>query len=214
MLFGICRSWIKATRNSNLETASSHHLRIVLATSVELVFNFDNPNGNKLMKNALCAIAILALCGCSVRYAPRVPGFIPGYVDTQMGQYTYQVKVGEAWPKDWQDLEKFAIYRAAEITKENGHRYFSVTDASSRVSHYAVAAPTTTTTTGYVTTTGRTSYVNATSTTTGGTTGTISGGWYYLEFRIVPTEEISKYSSLTDSNSIISDLKFFIDSRR
>ena len=68
-----------------------------------------------MLKVFLVCLVIL-LAACSVRYGPRVPGFVPGYVDQQLGDSTYQVKVGEAWPKDWPDLEKFALYRAAEIT--------------------------------------------------------------------------------------------------
>jgi len=63
----------------------------------------------------LLAVSLL-LGACSVTYGPRIPGFVPGYVDSRLGENTYQVKIGEAWPKDWPDLEKFAMYRAADFT--------------------------------------------------------------------------------------------------
>ena len=164
---------------------------------------------------ALVALVVVVTgCAASVRYAPRVPGIIPGYVDQRLGEDTYQVRVGEAWPKDWQDLEKFAMYRAAELTQERGERYFAVTHASSRVSNYVIRMPTTSTTTGTVNSVGSTAFVNATTITSGGGTSTISGGWYTLEFKVIANSEIEAYRDVVDSQQIISDLSYFIDGRR
>ena len=167
-------------------------------------------------KNVITALLTLLLAGCaaSVRYAPRVPGFIPGYVDQRLGENTYQVKVGEAWPKDWPDLEKFAMYRAAEVTMQNGRRYFVVLKASSRVNSYTIPIPSTTTTTGTVNTIGSTAFINATSTTTGGGSANISGGWYIVEYMLIPDEDVGKHENVVDATAVINNLKYFIDSRR
>jgi hypothetical protein len=169
-----------------------------------------------IASRVIVVIGLLAVAGCaaSVRYAPRVPGILPGYVDQQLGKNTYQVRIGEAWPKDWADLEKFAMYRAAEITVEKDRRYFVVLNASSQVSHYAIVTPSTTTTTGTATTYGSTTYVNATSTTTGGGTATISGGWYTLDFKVVDEVDLSAYSEVVDSHMVMDDLQYFIEGRR
>jgi hypothetical protein len=168
------------------------------------------------LRKLVLLLLVLALAGCaaSVRYAPRVRGVIPGYVDQRLGEDTYQVKIGEAWPKDWQDLEKFALYRAAELTQQNGKRYFAVLDASSRVNNYTIAIPATSTTTGTVNTIGSTSYINARTTTTGGGAVNISGGWYTLEFKVVPDSAVTEHRDVVDSQEIMRDLKYFIDSRR
>lgn len=164
----------------------------------------------------LPVLASLMLVGCaaSVRYAPRVTGVLPGYVDQRLGEDTYQVKIGEAWPKDWPDLEKFAMYRAAELTQQNGMRYFSVLTASSRVTNYTVRMPTTSTTTGTANTLGGTTYLNATTTTTGGGNVNISGGWYTLEFKMISDTDMQVHGNVVDSQQIVNDLKYFIDSRR
>lgn len=154
------------------------------------------------------------LSSCSVHYGPRVPGFIPGYVDTKLGENTYQIKIGEAWPKDWPDLEKFAMYRASEITKERGLRYFIVTNASTTTSTYTVSTPETTHTTGTANVIGNNAYISTTSTTSGGDTANISGGWYILDFKVLTESDLPNYERVVDSESVMADLKYFIDSRR
>lgn len=168
------------------------------------------------LKNCFLLLIFIAVAGCaaSVRYAPRVPGFIPGYVDQRLGEDTYQVKIGEAWPKDWEDLEKFAMYRAAELTQQNGRRYFAVLNASSRVTDYAIPLPATSKTTGTISNMGSTAYVNATTTTTGGGTANISGGWYTLEFEIISDAATAERRDIVDSQRVMRDLKYFIESRR
>jgi len=152
--------------------------------------------------------------GCAVRYTARVPGFQPGYTDQQLGESTYQIKIGEAWPKDWPDLEKFAMYRAAEITESTGKRYFKVLNASSQTSTYYITSPATSTTSATSTRTGNTTYINATTTTSPSTTGAISGGWYILDFRVLSDSEASSHDRIVDSQQVKRDLQYFINSRR
>ena len=152
--------------------------------------------------------------GCSVRYTARVPGFQPGYTDQQLGESTYQVKIGEAWQKDWPDLEKFAMYRAAEITESAGKRYFTVLNASSQTSTYYITSPATSTTSAMGTRIGNTTYVNATTTTRPGTTSAISGGWYILDFKVLSDSETNNHDRVVDGQQVKRDLQYFINSRR
>ena len=154
------------------------------------------------------------LLACSVRYMPRVPGFQPGYTDIQLGENTYQIKIGEAWPKDWPDLEKFAMYRAAEITQSKGRRYFQIIKASSYTTDYEITAPSTSNTTATATRIGNTTYIQGTTTTIPGGTSTISGGWYVLEFKALADGEIAPGARIVDSKTIVEDLKIFIESRK
>jgi hypothetical protein len=166
------------------------------------------------MRVSILLLSLFGLYSCSVQYAPRVPGFVPGYVDTRLGENTYQVKIGESWPKDWADLEKFAMYRAAEITKKRGLRYFVVTNATTQISTYTINTPSTTHTSGTANIFGNTAYINTTSTTTGGGTSNISGGWYFLDFKVLNDKDLPNYKKVVDSVSVMSDLKYFIDARR
>lgn len=75
------------------------------------------------------AVIITMIIGCSVRYGPRIPGFQPGYEEERLGEDTYQVRIGEAWPKDWQDLEKFALSierRRSRLLRDGSTLRFSV----------------------------------------------------------------------------------------
>ncbi|OWS69417.1 hypothetical protein CBI30_09585 [Polynucleobacter aenigmaticus] len=167
-----------------------------------------------LYKSCLLLLITLLTFGCSVRYTERVPGFQPGYVDTQLGQDTYQVKIGEAWQKDWADLEKFAMYRASEITESKGKRYFTVLSSSSQTSTYYITSPGTSTTSGTASVVGSTAYINSTTTTTPGFTAPISGGWYILDFRVISNEDVTKNRKVVDAQQVKRDYEMFINGRR
>jgi hypothetical protein len=160
-------------------------------------------------------LVVALLCtSCAVRYGPRIPGIQPGYADQQLGEATYQIKIGEAWPKDWPDLEKFAIYRAAEITESKSKRYFAVLNASSQTTTYYITTSAISTTSATASRIGSTTYINATTTTTPGTTSAISGGWYILDFRVLSDSEIAAHERVVDSQQVKRDLQFFINGRR
>lgn len=157
---------------------------------------------------------IFILGGCSVRYVERIPGVQPGYVDKQLGTDTYQVSIGEAWPKDWADLEKFALYRAADITISKNKRYFQILDSGIHTSTTYVTMPTTSTTTSTASVSGKTAYITSNAVSSPVVTTEISGGWYILDFRIITNENEVGKEKIVDSQRVISDYKYFIDGRR
>ena len=163
-----------------------------------------------LLKVGCLVLAAIFISSCSVRYGPRIPGFQPGYEEEKLGRDTFHVRIGEAWPKDWQNLEKFALYRAAEKTTENGKVYFAVLSASSQVTSYAT--PTVSRSTGSATVVGQTAYINTTTVTSGG--GGIQGGWYYLDFKMIEEKDAPSYKTVIDARTIKEDLKDFINQRR
>ncbi len=162
----------------------------------------------------LVVLVLLAaiLSSCAVRYGPRIPGIQPGYVEQRLGERTYQIKIGEAWPKDWPDLEKFAMYRAAEVTREQGQRYFAVIEATTQIHRYEITSPAVATTQGTANTVGGTTFVSATTTITPARTSTISGGWYTLEYRILTADELKSHNRVIDGEQVMKDLRYFIDS--
>jgi len=164
----------------------------------------------RLLAAALAASFVVSTTGCAVAYAPRIAGFRPGYEQTRLGQDTYQVRIGEAWPKDWDDMEKFAMYRAADITQERGSRFFVVTKGGASTSTYQVALPSTSTTQSTVTSQGP-GWATMNSATQGYQPQpvTFSGGWYVLEFRIVPEAA----AGAVDSQQVKRDLGVFIAGR-
>jgi hypothetical protein len=191
------------TKESSGNNVESIHYNVV-----------KNQVGKRDMKNILILLLSIFIVGCSVHYGKRVPGFKPGYVDEQLGESTYQVKIGEAWPKDWPDLEKLAIYRAAEVTQSKSKRYFAVLNASTQINSYTLNLPTTTSMTGSAKIYGNTADINTTSITSGGGTSTISGGWYVLDYKVIDDKDIQSYKDVVDSTKVIRDLKLFIEKRR
>lgn len=163
------------------------------------------------------SIFIACLCSvtsCSVKYTSRVPGFQPGYVDEQLGSNTYQVRIGEAWSSDWPNLEKFALYRAADISESKGYRYYAVLNSSSYTNTYYITSPSTSYSTGSANIVGSTAYINTTTTTTPGITTGISGGWYVMDYKLIEPSEISNYERVVDSEKVKKELQVFIDNRR
>ena len=160
------------------------------------------------------AVIITMIIGCSVRYGPRIPGFQPGYEEERLGEDTYHVRIGKAWPKDWPDLEKFALYRAAEVTLAAGRKYFAVLSSSSHINSYVITTPTTTTTTGTATISGSTISGSTVSTTSGDSSHTIEGGWFIMDFKTLESRGAPDYATIIDASRVVEDLKYFIAKRQ
>ncbi len=169
---------------------------------------------SKAIRLLSVVFVLIFLAGCGVKYAPRVPGFCPGYTDNRLGEYTYQVVIGEAWSRDWPNLEKFAVYRAAELTKNSGRNYYVVLSASSRITTSSYTTPTTATTVGSINTVGNTAYLNSTTRYSGGNTISAQGGWYYLDFKMISDGEISDYNQVVSADKVMAELQYFIDKNR
>ncbi len=75
----------------------------------------------------LALAASLYLAGCSVAPTPyQALGENGGYSEQQIENNRYSVKFtgNQSTPRD--TVESYALYRAAEVTLENGHDYFKV----------------------------------------------------------------------------------------
>src|SRR5215475_6020311 len=112
------------------------------------------------------------------------------------------------------NLEKYALYRAAEITTEKGYRYFAVIGRSNFAISRAYYAPSVSTTNMTGTVTGGMLTETAVTMTTGGGVGVIDEHWAHLDFRLVDAREIAAHRNVIDAQKVIADLKFFIDRRR
>jgi hypothetical protein len=160
-------------------------------------------------------IALLILFGgCATRYERRIPGLFAGYEDEQLGERTYQVRVGKGWASDRPNLEKYALYRAAEITSERGYKYFAILGTTNFAINRAVYAPSISTTNVTGTVVGGMFTGSAVTTTTGGGVGVIEEHWAHIDFRLIDTAEVPAHRDAIDAQKVIADLKFFIDRRR
>ncbi|WDE97845.1 hypothetical protein PQO03_18635 [Lentisphaera profundi] len=143
-------------------------------------------------------------------YIPGSNRAVIGYDETKISDLRYEVYAGQAWPKDYHNLHKVALYRAAELTQEHGHNFFYIIDQDMSMQHYGMPIYQNTHTNGYIN--DNTLYLNSHTTTTGG--GTISGGKYYLDFLIVPDYKTEGFDNIISAEKVIKSLKYFIDRRR
>ena len=79
-----------------------------------------------ILKRAIAAFVLLALAGCAVPtpYKPADDGF--GYSEQQIEDNRYRVSFAgnSATPRDV--VQDYLLYRAAELTLENGYDYFTM----------------------------------------------------------------------------------------
>jgi hypothetical protein len=58
------------------------------------------------------------------------------YYDAQLGRRTWEVRARDVWPEARSDLDRFVLYRAAELTRGFGYRYFTVRSYSGNDADY------------------------------------------------------------------------------
>ena len=79
------------------------------------------------MKRILVVLAAsLALLGCATTYEPSDIGGFGGFSETRLGPSTYRVLVEGNGLTSRNEVEQFAMRRCAELTLEQGKRYFVI----------------------------------------------------------------------------------------
>jgi hypothetical protein len=98
------------------------------------------------MKILSVLLAALALCGgCATPYAKQ--GYPGGYRETQYDRNVFKVTfAGNAYTTG-ERVQEFALLRSAELTLENGFKFFAISASSNDTEVGAVQMPTTATTT-------------------------------------------------------------------
>jgi uncharacterized protein YceK len=114
------------------------------------------------MKGVLLAVLVTALTGCATAYQKE--SFSGGYSETQLAEYVFKVSFSGNGYTGRERAADMALLRSAELTLENGFRYFAVVDERSSSSYGTYTTPTTTTAS--VNAYGNSAY--GTTTTTGG----------------------------------------------
>ena len=103
------------------------------------------------MKRIIPIILILALQGCATTY--QKSGFSGGYSETQLDENVFTVSFRGNEYTGRERVADFTLLRSAELTLENGYKYFAVIDANSYTSNSTYTTPATSYTTGATTTT-------------------------------------------------------------
>lgn len=78
-------------------------------------------------RSVLAATTMAALAACSTSPTPyQIAGENGGYSEQQLEDDRYSVRFEGNSATSRETVEEFALYRAAEVTLENGHDYFKV----------------------------------------------------------------------------------------
>lgn len=93
----------------------------------------------------LAFLLCICIAGCSSKYGPE-SYFNGGYSDFQLNDDTYQITFSGNQFTSEAKVRKYALRRAAEITKDNGAKYFLVLSNNLSVETSYYEEPTTVTT--------------------------------------------------------------------
>ncbi len=125
------------------------------------------------MKNLfIITFVAIFIQGCATTY--QRAGLTGGYSETQLDENVFKVSFRGNGYTERERVSDFTLLRSAELTLENGYKYFVIIDANSYTSNSTYTTPTTSHTTGSANVYGNSVYGRATTTTTGGQTYNIS----------------------------------------
>jgi len=115
---------------------------------------------------------MIALQACSTSYQSK--GFSGGYTETQLDENVFRVNFsGNGYTKK-EKAADLSLLRCAELTLNNGYKYFVVINTDNYAKTNTHTTPTTTNTTGSAFGTSNSVYGHSRSTTSGGQTYNVS----------------------------------------
>ena len=112
------------------------------------------------------------LQGCATSYQKK--GLSGGYSETQLDENVFKVNFRGNGYTSLERASDFTLLRSAELTLQNGYKYFAIIVDNSYTSNSVYTTPSTSTTTTNVYGSGNNAYGYATTTTYGGQTYNIS----------------------------------------
>jgi hypothetical protein len=116
----------------------------------------------RIARLAVCLLAAV-LSGCATPYGKY--GIAGGYTDTRVDENTFSIHVQANGFTDQQTASMHAMYRAAEITVENGFDFFVIVSNAAGARSGTVAIPGQTYSNTNVNVYGNTAYARTTTTT-------------------------------------------------
>jgi hypothetical protein len=97
------------------------------------------------MRTAVLASLAVLLAGCSTPYGKY--GALGGYTDSRIDANTFSISVDNNGFTSQQTTSMHAMYRASELTVENGFDYFVIASGTSNPTSMAMAMPSSSTST-------------------------------------------------------------------
>ena len=133
------------------------------------------------MKKYVWVLVLVLLQGCATAYQPQ--GLTGGFSSTQLDENVFQVTFKGNGYTARDKANDYTLLRSAELTLDNGYKYFVIVDAQQYTKNSTYTTPTTATTTLNANTYGTAHSYGQNTTYYGNTTGTAtttySGGQTY-----------------------------------
>ena len=82
----------------------------------------------RFLRRATALLISLLLCACATKYRPSKSG--SGYSSAQLSSNEFMVRFHGNADTSLERAYDFALLRSAEVTRQNGFRYFSVLDVT------------------------------------------------------------------------------------
>jgi hypothetical protein len=95
---------------------------------------------NKLLLAAAAALTVSA-CATATPYAPAAPGHKEGYAEYRVSPDRYRVTFAGNSVTSRDTVEMYLLFRAAEVTLQNGYDWFETTDRSTQRDTRYVGTP-------------------------------------------------------------------------
>ena len=116
------------------------------------------------MKKIVAVIVVAILSACATPYGKY--GIAGGYTDSRIDENTFSISVDTNGFTNQQTTSMHALYRAAELTVENGFDYFFIVRDANTPTSMAMAIPGSSTSNTTITASGSTAYARTTATST------------------------------------------------
>lgn len=81
------------------------------------------------MKNVFVVVSVMLIAACATPYGKY--GIAGGYTDSRFDENTFSISVDTNGFTDQNTTSQHAMYRAAELTVENGFDYFIIVTGGS-----------------------------------------------------------------------------------
>jgi hypothetical protein len=102
-------------------------------------YHLWNGGGGKMKNLFLVLIALIFFIGCATSYQKN--GFSGGFSETQLSENIWKVHFNGNAHSTMERAEDFCLLRSAELTLENGYRYFAIVDKNSDTESSTISTP-------------------------------------------------------------------------
>ena len=98
------------------------------------------------MNKLVVSFILVVIAGCATSYQPQ--GMKGGFNETQLDTNMFVVTFKGNGYTNQETVKNYALLRSAEVTLENGYKYFSIVDANHDLNTKTFTSPTTVSTNG------------------------------------------------------------------